>query len=91
MKIAAQTPSPALARVKTYAQDAMVGPVVQDTIEIGKIGRRLEGPRVEVWDQEVMKASADGQGNYLYGPDNRKFDQVQAFVSSHKTIDLFIA
>ena len=67
----------------------MVGPVVQDTIEIGKIGRRLEGPRVEVWDQEVMKASADGQGNYLYGPDNRKFDQVQAFVSSHKTIDLF--
>jgi hypothetical protein len=67
----------------------MVGPVVEDTIEISKIGRRLEGPRVEVWDQEVMKASADGQGNYLYGPDNRKFDQVQAFVSSQKTIDLF--
>lgn len=67
----------------------MVGPVIEDTIEISKIGRRLEGPRVEVWDQEVMKASADGQGNYLYGPENRKFDQVQAFVSSQKTIDLF--
>lgn len=67
----------------------MVGPVIEDTIEISKIGRRLEGPRVGVWDQEVMKASADNQGNYLYGPESRKFDQVQAFVSSQKTLDLF--
>lgn len=67
----------------------MVGPVIEDTVEISKIGRRLEGPRVGVWDQEVMKASADNQGNYLYGPESRKFDQVQAFVSSQKTLDLF--
>lgn len=67
----------------------MVGPVIEDTIEIDKIGQRVDGPRVSVWDQEVMRASADGQGNYLYGPENRKFDQVQAFVSSQKTLDLF--
>jgi len=58
-------------------------------MEVSKIGRRLEGDRVGVWDQEIMKASADNQGNYLYGPENRKFDQVQAFVSSQKTLDLF--
>lgn len=87
MKIASNAPT--LSRVKTYAQDAMVGPVVEDTVEVSKIGRRLEGPRVGVWDQEVMKASADNQGNYLYGPENRKFDQVQAFVSAQKTLDLF--
>lgn len=77
------------ARVYTYSQDARVGPLVEDTIEIDKIGRRLEGPRVGVWDGEVMKASADSQGNYLISPERRQFDQVQAFVSSHKTLDLF--
>ncbi|MBX3169128.1 MAG: M36 family metallopeptidase [Candidatus Eremiobacteraeota bacterium] len=89
MKIAYAAQAPALSKVKTYSQDSMVGPVIEDTIEISKIGRRLEGPRVGVWDQEVMKASADSQGNYLYGPESRKFDQVQAFVSSQKTLDLF--
>lgn len=67
----------------------MVGPVIEDTVELDKIGRRVDGPRVSIWDQEVMRASADGQGNYLYGPDNRKFDQVQAFTTTQKTLDLF--
>ncbi|MFN8606032.1 MAG: M36 family metallopeptidase [Vulcanimicrobiota bacterium] len=89
MKITTQAPAKPLSRVATYAQDPMVGPVIEDTIELDKIGRRVDGPRVSVWDQEVMRASADGQGNYLYGPDNRKFDQVQAFVTSQKTLDLF--
>ena len=78
-----------LARVLTYAQDAQVGGVVEDSIEVGKIGRRLEGPRIGVWDQEAMKASADSQGNYLIGPERKQFDQVQAFVTAQKTLDLF--
>jgi hypothetical protein len=62
---------------------------VEDSLEVSKIGRRLEGPRIGVWDQETMKASADSQGDYLIKPDRRQFDQVQAFVSSQKTLDLF--
>lgn len=80
--------SPAV-RVLTYAQDASTGPVVEDRVEISKIGRRLEGRRVGVWDQNVSVAYADKDGNYLYGPDNRKFDQVQAFTSAQQTLDLF--
>lgn len=79
------------ARVLTYAQDSQVGPVVEDTLEVSKIGRRLEGPRVGIWDQETMKASADANGDYLIRPEKRQFDQVQAFVSAHKTLDLFEA
>lgn len=77
------------ARVLTYAQDPSTGPVVEDQVESSKIGRRLEGPRVGVWDQTVSVASADRDGNYLYGPENRKFDQVQAFTSAQQTLDLF--
>lgn len=73
----------------TYAQDPSTGPVVEDQVEISKIGRRLEGPRVGVWDQTVSVAYADKDGNYLYGPENRKFDQVQAFTSAQQTLDLF--
>lgn len=78
-----------MARVYTYAQDSQVGPLVEDSVEVSKIGRRLEGPRVGIWDQEVMKASADSHGDFLIQPDRRQFDQVQAFVSSQKTLDLF--
>ena len=44
---------------------------------------------MSVWDQEVRKPSADSNGDYLIQPDRRQFDQVQAFVSSQKTLDLF--
>lgn len=81
-------PAP-LSRVLTYAQDALVGPVVEDTVEVSKIGRRLEGPRVGVWDQTVSRASADKNGDYLIGPERRQFEQVQAFTSAQKTLDLF--
>jgi hypothetical protein len=77
------------ARVLTYAQDASTGPVVEDQVEISKIGRRLEGPRVGVWDQTVSVASADKDGNYLIGPQRRQFEQVQAFTSAQKTLDIF--
>ena len=89
VKIASTPQPPAQSRVRIYAQDARVGPVIEDTVEVAKIGRRLEGPRIGIWDQEVMKASADAQGNYLIGPERRQFDQVQAFVSSQRTLDLF--
>jgi hypothetical protein len=77
------------ARVLTYAEDSSTGPVVEDQVEVAKIGRRLDGPRVGVWDQTTTVASADKDGNYLFGPESRKFDQVQAFTSAQKTLDLF--
>jgi hypothetical protein len=76
-------------RVLIYPQDARVGKPQEETIDSVKIGRRLEGDRIGIWDQEVRPAWADQQGNYLYTPDNRRFDQVQAFVSSQKTLDVF--
>ncbi len=89
MKVDTTVPSPPLSRVTIYAQDSRVAPTCEDTVEVSKIGRRLEGPRIGIWDQEVMKASADAQGNYLIGPERRQFDQVQAFVSAQQTLDLF--
>lgn len=85
----AAVPGQKLSSVLIYPQDPLTGPIVEDTIEVSKIGGRVSGPRLEIWDQEVSKASADSQGNYRFKPDNRKFDQVQAFVTSQKTLDLF--
>ena len=80
-----------MSRVLIYPQDSRVGTVLEETIESSKIGRRLEGERVGIWDQEVRPGWADEAGNYLYTPDNRRFNQVQAFISSQKTLDVFEA
>ena len=87
--LSASANKPQMARVLTYSQDPLVGPVIEDSLEVSKIGDRVDGPRISIWDETTPKASADLQGNFLIQPDRKQFDQVQAFVSSQKTLDLF--
>lgn len=54
------------------------------------LGDRLDGPRLTVvTNRGEFRAAADRDGNYLYSPDSKKFDQVQSFVSAQRTLDLF--
>ncbi len=54
------------------------------------IGRELLSDRVGiVTGRGEFKARADQDGNYLYQPSNKRFNQVQAFVSAQRTTELF--
>lgn len=78
-----------LSRVRVYRQDASVAETEEETIDSVKIGNRVEGPRLGVVEPRGLRASADRDGNYLFQPDQAKFDQVQSFVTAQKTLDLF--
>jgi hypothetical protein len=72
-----------------YRQDPSVSTPSEEFIPSDSIGTRLSGPRVGiVTGRREFKARADRDGNYLYSPGNKKFNQVQAFVSAQKTLDL---
>lgn len=88
MKIGSHTP--VKSRANIYPQDSTVSPPTQDTMDSVKIGRRVSGPRMGVvTGRGEFKASADKEGHYLYSPPEKRFNQVQAFFSAHKTLDLF--
>lgn len=81
--------SSSLSRVQVYRQDPAVSGPSEETIDKTSIGERLLGPRMGiVTGRGEFKASADRNGDYLYQPGNKRFTQVQAFVSAQKTLDL---
>ncbi|MBI3926383.1 MAG: hypothetical protein HY319_12655 [Armatimonadetes bacterium] len=78
--------SPAV-RVAVYRQDASVSAPTSEAMEPEKLGDRLQGPRIGVYDSH-MAAWPDRDGNYLPAPQRPQFDQVQSFASAQRTLDL---
>jgi hypothetical protein len=77
------------ARVRVFRQDASVSAPTEEEISKDSIGSSVQGPRVGiVTGRGEFKARADKDGNYLYFPENKRFNQVQAFVSAQKTLEL---
>ena len=81
---------PPLSKVSVYRQDAAVSEVSQEQLPVESIGRELLSDRVGiVTGRGEFKARADREGNYIYSPSNKRFNQVQAFVSAQRTTELF--
>lgn len=88
--IVSRRPYSASSRVRIYPQDPAVSEPAEESIPSDSIGSRLNGPRMGiVTGRGEFKASADKAGNYFYAPSSKRFNQVQAFVSAQKTLDLF--
>lgn len=77
-------------RASIFRQDPTVSAPSVAEIPRDKIGKRLQGPRVAVVvGRRERRAYPDKNGDYLFPPSSPKFDQVQSFVSTQKTLDLF--
>lgn len=77
-------------RVNIYRQDPSVSGITSEEVPKDSIGTKLNSDRVAiVTGRGEFKARADRDGNYLYQPPNKRFNQVQAFVSAQRTSELF--
>lgn len=77
-------------RISTFRQDPSVSEPGESQLPKDTVGRRLEGPRVAIAvGRGERRAYPNKDGDYLFGPNNPRFDQGQAFVSAQNTLDLF--
>ncbi len=74
-------------RVNYLPQDPLVSRPAEMILDSGEVGDRLEGPRLRVDDGEP--AQPDAQGNYLFQPGTREFQQANSLVCATRTLRLF--
>lgn len=82
-----QQEPPKKVKVATFPQDPFMDKPSVEEIDQSKVGTNLEGPRAKAYDKGGA-AIADPDGNFFYEPTSPKFDQVNSFVCSYKTLDM---
>ncbi len=78
-----------MVRISVLPQDPQVSPA--ETIEFPeeKIGKKVSGERVAVYEDKLPVAIADPDGNYFFSVGTPQFDQVNAHTVAYRTLDMY--
>lgn len=74
-------------RVSYFPQDPKASPPGEMALSQSEVGDRLEGPRLRMDDGEP--ARPDAQGNFLFQPGTREFQQANSLACATRTLRLF--
>lgn len=79
-------PASATVRVAYNPQDSLVMEAGETTVPRADVGATLSNPRMKMSDGQTARPDADG--NYLFAPGTKDFQQASSFVSADKALRL---